>query len=246
MGVFWGTWAALLPEMRVQVGANDAQLGLALLGAGIGALPAMVLTGRLWARLGWWLMPVTAAAFAVAALTPLLVNTPLALAAALVAIGASSGSMDVSMNSAVSDIEVATRRRLMYGAHALFSLAVLIGSISTTIRSSGLCRSGTSYRSRGPGRGGDRFDAVARRRPAAARVEPGIAGVMPTFAGLITALAVLCAVAFLIEDALQNWSALLMERELGASPAIGGAAGNLRRRHVRWPQRWPAAGRQVQ
>jgi MFS family permease len=40
----------------------------------------------------------------------------------------------------------------------------------------------------------------------------------------LAALAVLCAVGYLIEDAAQNWSALHLERGLGATPALGGAA----------------------
>jgi MFS family permease len=39
----------------------------------------------------------------------------------------------------------------------------------------------------------------------------------------LAALAFLCALSFLIEDAIQNWSALLLEREIGTGPAIGGA-----------------------
>jgi MFS family permease len=40
----------------------------------------------------------------------------------------------------------------------------------------------------------------------------------------IAVLAALCAVGFLVEDAIQNWSALHLERGLGAGPALGGAA----------------------
>ncbi|MEP7159026.1 MAG: MFS transporter, partial [Chloroflexota bacterium] len=42
--------------------------------------------------------------------------------------------------------------------------------------------------------------------------------------GGLAALAILCAVGYLIEDATQNWSALHLERNLGATPALGGAA----------------------
>src|SRR6187200_476617 len=131
MGLFWGTWAALLPDIKAQVGASDGELGLAMVAAGLGSLPAMIVTGRLWRRLGWWLLPVTATAFALSALGPIFASSPLALGAALLFVGASSGALDVSMNSAVSDVEVAQDRRLMYGAHALFSLAVLIASVGT-------------------------------------------------------------------------------------------------------------------
>lgn len=226
IGVFWGTWAALLPDIRLQVGASDGELGLAMVGAGIGSLPAMVVIGRLWRRARWWLLPATGFAFAAATLGPIFATTPVALGVALFFVGASSGALDVAMNSAVSDVEALHGRRLMYGAHALFSLAVLGGSVTT-----GFARQAGA----GP----------AAMLPVAALVF-GVVGLGSLFAarqvatlpsrgdgagetlgrlaiGLLATLAVLCALAFLIEDALQNWSALLLEREIGSGPAIGGA-----------------------
>src|SRR5205085_5893766 len=100
--VFWGTWAALLPDLKAQAGATDGELGLALMGIGAGALPGMILAGRLWRRAGWWLLPATAFLFAVAALGPILGGSPLVLGLTLVLVGAGSGALDVPMNSALS------------------------------------------------------------------------------------------------------------------------------------------------
>ena len=227
MGLFWGTWAALLPDVKVRVGADDAEFGLAMLGTGIGALPAMLVTGRLWRRLGWRLLPATALIFAAAALSPLLAGSPLTLAVAMVAIGASSGAMDVAMNSAVSDVEVTADRRLMYGAHALFSLAVLVGSVVTGVaRDMGLgppaLLPAVALAMAAIGIG-----SLSIRNTAAFAPAESATGSKSSAWGIsraIAVLAVLCAVGFLIEDAIQNWSALHLERGLGASPAIGGAA----------------------
>jgi MFS family permease len=227
LGIFWGTWAALLPVLRVQAGASDGELGLALVGVGIGSLPAMILTGRLWRRARWWLVPATAFAFALATLGPIFATTPLALGVALVFVGASSGALDVSMNSAVSDVEAAGNRRLMYGAHALFSLGMLIGSITTGLaRQAGagpaealpavaLLFAIVALGSVGPAR---RVTAGISLTRAETAVSPRALAVR-----LLATIAVLCALSFLIEDAIQNWSALLLEREIGSSPAIGGA-----------------------
>jgi MFS family permease len=226
MGIFWGTWAALLPDIRLQVGATDGELGLAMVGAGVGSLPAMIVIGRLWRRARWWLLPATGFAFAAASLGPIFVATPLALGIGLFFVGASSGALDVAMNSAVSDVEAAHSRRLMYGAHALFSLAALVGSVAT-----GLARQAGA----GPGQtlpiaalifvvvG---LGSLVAARQVATLPSRGVATgeTLGRLAiGLLATLAVLCALAFLIEDALQNWSALLLEREIGSSPAVGGA-----------------------
>ena len=37
-GLFWGAWGAALPQIQAHAGATDAQLGLALLCIGAGAL----------------------------------------------------------------------------------------------------------------------------------------------------------------------------------------------------------------
>jgi MFS family permease len=226
MGVFWGTWAALLPQIKAQLGATDGELGLAMVGAGVGSLPAMIATGRLWRRLGWWLLPATCVAFAVACLGPLLATTPLALGVALVFVGASSGALDVAMNSAVSDVEVAQDRRLMYGAHALFSLAVLVASVST-----GLARQVGAGLAPMLSVSALLFAVVAVGATTAARqaslgrsvAGSGVQSVGRLAVRVLATLAVLCALSFLIEDAIQNWSALLLEREIGSGPAIGGA-----------------------
>jgi MFS family permease len=226
MGLFWGTWAALLPDIKVQIGATDGELGLAMVGAGLGSLPAMILTGRLWRRFGWWLLPGTALAFAASALTPIAARTPFELGLALAFIGASSGALDVSMNSAVSDVEVAQDRRLMYGAHALFSLAVLLGSVGTGIaRQAGvgvappLTLTAIVLALVGAGAW-----TVARKQSGRRLATAGTgARIGRRAVRTLAALAFLCALAFLIEDAIQNWSALLLEREIGTGPALGGA-----------------------
>jgi len=226
MGLFWGTWAALLPDIKAQVGASDGELGLAMVAAGLGSLPAMIVTGRLWRRLGWWLLPVTATAFALSALGPIFASSPLALGAALLFVGASSGALDVSMNSAVSDVEVAQDRRLMYGAHALFSLAVLIASVGTGLaRQAGvavgppLTVSAVVFAALAVGTIGVARVAAGARPGSASPPSP----IGPRVVRALAALAFLCALSFLIEDAIQNWSALLLEREIGTGPAIGGA-----------------------
>ena len=81
LGSFWGAWAALIPDLKEQVGATDGELGLALLLAGIGAIPAMLIAGRLWQRLGWWMLPICGFIFAAAILGPIAATTPLTLAA---------------------------------------------------------------------------------------------------------------------------------------------------------------------
>src|SRR4051812_2095837 len=101
-GAFWGTWGAALPAVRAHSRADDAALGLALLMIALGALLSMRLTGTAIDRFGGRVLPATAAAFAVCAVLPAVVTSPVGLAAVLLLLGASSGAMDVALNDAGS------------------------------------------------------------------------------------------------------------------------------------------------
>jgi MFS family permease len=226
LGAFWGAWAALIPDLKAQVGASDGELGVALLFVGVGAIPAMLLAGRLWRRLGWWLLPICGVLFAATILGPIYASTPLLLAVTGALAGAGSGALDVSMNAAVSDVEAERGSRLMFGAHAMFSLAVLLAAVATGLaRQAGIGTApvlivvasfvafvaigciGVARVAKRPPSPADGHEAGAGR---------GVSG--------LAFLAALCAAAFLVEDAVQNWSALQIESGLGAGPALGGAA----------------------
>jgi MFS family permease len=222
MGLFWGAWAALVPEIKRVVDAPDGPFGLALLAVGLGSVPAMITAGRVQVRLGRALLVACLIAFAIASATLLVAGSLPALAVAMLMIGAASGALDVAMNSEISQLEASSGRRLMFGAHALFSLALLVGSIGT-----GLVRDA----------GGDRFTVlppVAAFAVALALVAAITPSVRTTRAAgsddggraagpWLLALGVICAGSFLVEDAAASWGALHLERTLGATPAIGGA-----------------------
>lgn len=226
-GLFWGTWGAVLPAVKAQTGATEAQLGLALLVLAAAALPAMLSSGRIIDRLRDRALAPMAGAFGIAAVLPGLAHSPLALGASVVAVGAASGALDVTMNAAVATEEARRGRRLMHAAHAVFSGGVVIASVSV-----GLARSGGA---------GPRpvlavvaalvmlvalaIHASGRGQPDRARTTTEGTGAGDRHLLLSMPLVVLgglCALAYLVENALQSWSALHLEQSLGAGPAIGG------------------------
>jgi len=226
LGSFWGAWAALMPDLKLQVDASDGELGAALLCAGIGALPAMLLAGRLWPRLGWWMLPICGVIFAATIVTPIFAFSPVTLAIAGALAGAGSGALDVSMNAAVSDVEAESGSRLMFGAHAIFSLAVLLAAVATGfLRQAGVGTAPVllvvSLFVAVVALGSITAARTARRPGHTTNTSTDAAA--PAVSG-IAFLAALCAAAFLVEDAVQNWSALHIETGLGAGPALGGAA----------------------
>ncbi|MGH3091057.1 MAG: MFS transporter [Gaiellaceae bacterium] len=215
-GVFWGAWGVLLPDAKEQVGASVAELGAALLAIGLAALPAMILTGRVVDRVGPRALPPALVLFGVAVVLPGLTGSVWQLALALALVGATSGALDVVINVAASSVEASGGPRIMQIAHALFSAGFLVAAIVV-----GLAREA----------GADPLPVLAaaaavmlavgafnRGHPAAPTRAPGRRRLV--FSRRLLLLGGLCAVAFVVESGIENWSALFLESELDASPAV--------------------------
>jgi MFS family permease len=216
-GVFWGTWGVLLPDVKQQVDASVAELGAALLFISLGALPAMVVAGRLSDRLGARLVAPSLLLFAAAIVLPGLTHSVVWLGIALVAVGAASGALDVAINAAATAEEAASGARFIQIAHALFSAGFLVSALAV-----GLARQA----------GADPLPVLA----GAAALLAGVAWLnvgLPraphrperrrlTVSRRLLVLGVLCGVAFVVESGIENWSALFLQEELGASPAATG------------------------
>ncbi|MFF0341639.1 MFS transporter [Kribbella sp. NPDC004875] len=131
-GIFWGAWGAALPALRTQAGVNDGQLGTALLFIGLGALPSMAFTGRAVDRFGlrvaaWLLSALAGAGLLITAgahgLRTLIIG--------MLVVGAASGAADVAINALAGRAEHATAKPLLTRSHGLFSVGVVVASLST-------------------------------------------------------------------------------------------------------------------
>jgi MFS family permease len=215
-GILWGAWAALVPLTRADVGASEGALGLALLCVAVGSLPAMLLVGPAINRRGRRVLPWVLAAQAVTAVLIALAGSVPVLAAALFAMGAASGAVDVAINSAAGDVEAHTGRRVMQLAHALFSAGVLAGAVGA-----GLAREAGAGRL-------PILAAVAVVILAAALANRGAASPAPAAASRsrirfrrpFVLIGIACGAAFLVEGGIENWSALYLEQDLDATPAL--------------------------
>ncbi|HZT15269.1 MAG TPA: MFS transporter [Gaiellaceae bacterium] len=222
LGLFWGCWAAVLPDVQHATGASKAGLGAAMLFVTVGSLPAMLLVaGPAVDRFGPRAVAVACAAFAAATALPGLATSLPLLALTLVAAGAGSGALDVGINANVARIESATGARLMPLAHGLYSVGILLGAVGA-----GLARG-----------------AGAGREPILLTVAALILLTAPTLTGprqerpsrppsdrrlrltlerTLVILGLAGAAAFLVEGGMESWSALFLERQLHAHPAVSG------------------------
>ena len=219
LGIVWGGWAALVPAIQTAVGATKGELGLALLFVALGALPAMLLMGGQVDRRGPRVLPAVLTGLAVAAVLPAFADSVAALAAALFILGVASGAVDVAINGAVAELEARRGARLMQIAHGLFSAGVLVGAIGVGLaREAGagrlICLAAVAAVVLAAGAlnlGHERFER---------RLEPD-ASRRPRLTRAAIPLGIACAAAFLIEGGIESWSALFLERELDAGPAVG-------------------------
>lgn len=176
----------------------------------------MLAAGRLADLFGTRLVPIGLVTFGFAAALPALAHSVAALAALLVLAGVTTGMLDIAINAEASRIEAAHGVRVMDGLHAMFSVGVLVGGVGAGL----LRRAGAhpSWILAGIGvvialgavvnRGSGEPSARAPRRARLGR-------------GLLIVGGVL-ALAFLIENGLEGWSALFLERTFGSSPAVSG------------------------
>ena len=222
-GAGFANWVVRIPAVQERLGIGVGQLGLALLGVAVGALVAMPLAGGLIARHGS--RPVTRAgvtAFAASLALPPLATGLVALTAALVLLGATSGVMGVAMNAQAATVERRYARPIMASFHALFSFGGLVGAAT-----------GGLAASRGLGLAPHLGIVAAviavvgwlagtRLLPASADAAPG----GPAFARPTRALLALGVVAFCVlfgEGAMADWSAVYLRDVAGAGPGLAAA-----------------------
>jgi MFS family permease len=169
-------------------------------------------------RYGSRAVAVFAAVFAAATTLPGLAGSLPLLALALLVAGGASGALDVGMNANAGRLESESGRRIMPMAHGLYSVGILVGAVGA-----GLARNA------GVGReqillavavlitftavlvGSERIEPAPSEGKHTIRIERALLG-----------LGILCAVAFVVEGGIESWSALFLERELDASPAVSG------------------------
>ncbi|MEC3860997.1 MFS transporter [Mesobacterium sp. TK19101] len=218
IGLFWGSFAALVPVLKARAGLSDGEFGLALLVASCGAMAAMALAPRVEARLRRRAMPVLAVLLAASFLAPGLATGGVGFALAMLAASIMSGTLDVVMNARVSLLEAETNRPLMNLNHAIFSFAYTFAAIAAGLmREAGIAPL-TVFAVMGALTLALTV-VMAQARDLVAS-SPDTAGRAPGW-GLLLPGGLIILIAFLSEQATEGWSALHLERGLGAGAAEG-------------------------
>jgi MFS family permease len=128
-GFLFASWTAHIPHIKDHLHLGDGSLGIALLGAPIGSMLAMLAVSRLLPKFGSRrLVRIALVGYCLAG--PL-VGLSSSLATFLLAFllwGIFQGSLDVSMNAQAIAVEGQVGRRLMPGFHGSWSMGSLAGA----------------------------------------------------------------------------------------------------------------------
>lgn len=120
---------ARLPAVRDELGVGTGELGLALVGGGLGSLLAMPFTARLLERFGSRRLVTACVVLGCLGWGSVgLVPNIWLLGLALVVTGAPVGVWDVAMNIQGSHVEMRRHRSLMPYFHAAFSAGTVVGA----------------------------------------------------------------------------------------------------------------------
>lgn len=219
MGVLWGTFAAVLPDLKAMLGVDEARLGLLIFVTPLAAVVAMLLAPAFGARMGRMALPLAALAMATAFALPGQASVLWLFPLAMMACGAATGLTDVLMNARVATLENDRGLHLMNLCHAAYSFGYAGGAIGTGAMRSMEWAPGAVMGSMALA--GVVLALATWERDGAiaglARPEGGGGGLgmLPLIGGGIVLIA------FLTENAAENWSALHIEKTLGGSPAEG-------------------------
>jgi len=226
-GCVFGSFAARVPWIAAHVGLNVGGIGAALLMPGIGALVAMPFSGRLAHRYALRrLIAVTIAVFC-ASLVLLALPTSFALlCVALLVFGATAGLADMAMNAEGVAVEKLYGRSIMSSFHGFWSLGILAGSALSALASHGGMDARLQFAIESillatAGAIAARHVVEDLAAEAEAATPPPVFA-LPTRPVLLIGLVGLCCV--FAELAGTDWSALYLQRELGASASTAALA----------------------
>ncbi len=220
VGAFWGSFAALVPVIKPQVGLSDGQFGLALLITSIGAVMAMWLAPLAERGLGARALGVLTALLAVATLLPGHTTNGVMFTLAMLGVTMTSGTLDVAMNARVSALEAQVGRSLMNLNHAVFSVAYAICALATGLAREAGFGPAAVLTGSGVLIGALMIQAWAAPVADAEHEADGVE-VAPLTWTLLLPGGMIILIAFMSEQATEGWSALHLERNLGAGAAQG-------------------------
>lgn len=225
-GISSGAWASRIPAIKDQAGVSNGELGVALLAAPLGGLLVMQLGGPILHRFGSARIVMFAIVLEpLAGVSPALAHGVVSLTVAMLTMGLGWGALDVSVNTQASVIEHHYKRPLMSGVHGFWSLGGLLGALAGSQAAahdlSPLVHFGVTA-----------VIVVVVGIPTCGRLLPlsadvaadetreGNVGGKVTWSRILLLLGLMTFCSFLAEGVANDWSAVYLHENIGASDAV--------------------------
>ena len=224
-GLFWGGWAALIPVIKARLALTDQELGLALFAVPVAAVPAMLFTGRVTDRLAQHALPIVTAIFALGVVLTGLAQSRPAFTAALLVVGGASGAIEVALNATTAAHEARDGTRLFNKVHAVTPLAMVVAApgvgLATELGASpaavltviALLTAASAVLA---------VDSRSWRARAESETERGTRRGLVSWPLLL--VGAVGAVVLLMENAVEQWGAIHLDREAAAGPLVASIA----------------------
>ncbi|MET3497480.1 MFS transporter [Variovorax boronicumulans] len=218
-GFIFATWGVHVPTVKAHYGLDEAQLGLALLAAGAGAMFGLTSAGRWIGRHGPRRMAAICGCVYALLLAGLIAMPDyFALLGLLAVFGLVTSVFDVAINTEAAQLELHSGTALMSGMHGMFSLGGMAGAAS-----------GSAVLAAGLGAQAHLLIVAAVMvlvvaasstrmlpKPAATSTTANADHSFSLPRGPLAVLGVLAALGLIAEGAIYDWSVLYMQQELGS------------------------------
>ena len=218
-GFIFATWGVHVPTVKAHYGLDEAQLGLALLAAGAGAMFGLTSAGRWIGRHGPRRMAAICGCVYALLLAGLIAMPGyFALLGLLAVFGLVTSVFDVAINTEAAQLELHSGTPLMSGMHGMFSLGGMAGAAS-----------GSAVLAAGMGAQAHLLLVAAVMvvvvaasstrmlpKPATAGDTANVDHSFRLPRGPLAVLGVLAALGLIAEGAIYDWSVLYMQQELGS------------------------------
>ena len=216
-GFIFATWGVHIPTVKAHYGVSEAELGLAMLAAGVGALLGLTQASRWIGRYGARATAGLCGAVYALLLAGLLVMPGYAaLLGLLAAFGIVTSVFDVAINTEAAELELRNGHPLMSGMHGMFSLGGMAGAVT----GSAALAAGMAPQSHLT------LVAVAMAIAIVLSAQWMLPREATAFAvgnegfrlprGALVILGVLAALGLIAEGAIYDWSVLYLKQELGS------------------------------
>jgi MFS family permease len=223
-GAAIGTWVAQIPWIQERFDLSESGMGLVIAAMSLAVVAAFPVAGQAVVRHGSERMTwIGGIATSLAVNLTVLAPEPALVAAGLLVLGASSATMDVSMNSHGVGVERGLGTSIMSSLHAGWAFGGMAGSSFsallaalavdprvTVALASGLMLAALAASARriGPGSAAEGEDAPRFTLPSRG----------------VALLAVLCLLVMLTEGAMADWGGIYLRQDLGAEAALAALA----------------------